>query len=80
MPLLLDYVIIDRNYRHMRETNNLPAKPAKPDPNVDKKALRLQYLKDTYQIIRALPMTCATLVKLNYVEPPKPVLKEEVAP
>ena len=81
VPLLQDYVIIDRNYRTMRDTINPPPKPTKPDPNVDKKALRLQYLKDTYSIMRALPMTCVTLVKLNYVEPPKPVVREvEVTP
>ena len=41
-PALPDYIIIDRNYRKMKENANPPAQTGKVDPNVDKKALRLQ--------------------------------------
>jgi len=27
-------------------------------------------------MIRALPITCASVIKLNYVEPPKPVVED----
>lgn len=38
---LPDYIIIDRNYRKMREIANPAAPVTKADPNADKKALRL---------------------------------------
>ena len=79
---LPDFVVIEHTYRKMR-ANAYPArtKNEKPDPTVDKKALRLQNLQDSYEMVRGLPINCATIVKLNYVEPPKPVVEEqEVVP
>jgi hypothetical protein len=74
---LPDYVVIERNYTQMREIA-VPTikKAAKVDPTVDKKALRLSNLTRDYEIIRGKPITCATQVRLNYVEPPAPVEEE----
>jgi hypothetical protein len=33
-------------------------------------------LTEAYEIIRAKPITCATVVRLNYVAPPEPVVED----
>ena len=33
-------------------------------------------MQDAYEMIRAKPVTIATMVRLNYVEPPAPVQEE----
>lgn len=44
VPALPDFVIIDRTYRQMKFNANPPVKNEKPDPTVDKKAVRLKFL------------------------------------
>lgn len=76
MPALPDYVVIDRTYREMKSNANpveAPVVKSTTEAPVDKKALRLANLQEAYEMIRAKPMTCATIVRLNYVEPPAPI-------
>jgi hypothetical protein len=60
------------------KANANPQEVTTKDPNVDKKALRLAQLQGAYEMIRAKPVTIATMVRLNYVEPPPPVQEERV--
>ena len=60
----------------MKALANPIVKVDKLDPHADKKALRLKQLQESYDIIRSKPITCATVVKLNYVEPAPPVVEE----
>lgn len=74
VPSLPDYVIIDRSYHKMKESVKpiatvYKASKAPADSSIDKKAVRLQELQDSYEIIRSKPITCATIVRLNYSEP-----------
>lgn len=80
MAALADYVVIDRTYHQMRENANPSAQKAKVDPTLDKKTVRLQQLQEAYEIIRGIPISCATVVRLNYVEPPVPVEERAASP
>ena len=60
----------------MKQADKAPE--TKKDPNVDKKALRFKQLQDSYEVIRSKTSTCAILVRLNYVEPPLPIVTDPV--
>ena len=71
-----DYVVVDRDYRLMRQNAKPLQQPKSTDPTVDKRALRLAQLEKAYEMIRAKPFACATIIRLNYVPPPEPVQEE----
>jgi len=78
-PTLPDYVVIDRTYKQMKaNANPVEVVQKGTDPNMDKRALRLAQLQDAYEIIRGKSVCVATVVRLNYVEPPPPVVEERV--
>ena len=62
----------------MRQNARPLEQPKSTDPNVDKRALRLAQLEKAYEMIRAKPFSCATVIRLNYVAPPEPVQAERV--